>query len=128
MDFDPDVIGRMLYQAHVAMTMSPDAFAHKVSIANRIFDPSVLPNDPASSDAFIQRCYEKFDENRGSLGRGSVDIDPNFWVTTALKTIQEALNKGEKDTITFPNGCCTQAICCINKLYDVVVDELFKQA
>lgn len=123
-----DVLLEQLHQTHVWVTLGygkPNMPPFEYVKALPKFNLVMAPTEKVAFDNFVEVCYSRYKSLGSPFGRGSVDIDPKFWVYTGMKAIVDTC-ADHKNTIVFPNGCCSNPNCPINKMYDIVLEELVK--
>ena len=116
-----------LLKMHKMTTMERPLCHNSVEVPMRIFANDVKNMD---AHALTNRAYEIFETKK--FARGSVHLDPDFWTTVFLRSLEDFAEKNvqvikEADgsaTISIPNGCCTTEKCPIKTFYEILASTL----
>ena len=108
--FSGDMIIQILYSTHSQMTQSRPLKHHEYQTI-KLKDVSKIPEN------ITKDTYEIYKTLDCAKMRGSVDINPQFWVDVF---VTELIKNQDKDTIQIPNGCCVLDSCGIKQYYDLI--------
>lgn len=118
-----DLLG-LLCSVHIRQSsLATPPFSHKVQANLNSLNKGKIDSIMSSKDEFdlfVDACFTVFVEENQSIPIGSVHTNPPVWTLFALKAITTASN----DEVVFPNGCCNNSSCPINKYYEIVLKSL----
>lgn len=121
----------MLYNMHVNLSKSDNPPYMHVKKFNKEKINYELIETIKNKDAlkiFSTECLESLKKKYPKILFGSVHYNPEIWVIIAYNTIITKISdKSENNTISYPNGCCSQSNCSINLFYDVVHENIFSK-
>jgi hypothetical protein len=113
MNFNPDILLKILYESHINNTLNNPITYH-------IFEKKLNNYDKFIKDdiitEIISNVYKKYKEEPESKFKGSVDINPSIWVKIYLESMKN--NNGR--SVQVPNGCCNTNKCGIKKYYELI--------
>jgi hypothetical protein len=124
-----DALADMMFMMHVQQTTSAKCpFHHTVAFNHSKFDTEKLTSlmtMQGEIERFAQACFQEFKNQNPTALVGTVHHCPIVWVQIALRHIKAAYD-AKKDSITFPNGCCTRNVCPINKIYEITLTFMLR--
>lgn len=112
---DVDFLLGKLLEMHKLMTQQQPICTNRVTIST---------NRPTSFEDISDLTDRSFDIfNKRNLPRGSVHLDPKFWTTIFLTSVNKSLKESQTSgviEVLIPNGCCTNKECPIAIFYEIL--------
>jgi hypothetical protein len=111
----------LLFMAHQYATENSPICYYSINNERIISDDVFVgfSDDNNILDQFAERCLD--DLNKLNLPQGTVHYGYKYWISVALNNIYA---QRHLSTINIPNGCCNVESCPINKLYQIVYNQL----